>query len=143
MSFNKQEFYEGAALRKLICAGVTTIAYEAPFFRIDDSTVIYLKYSTKGRSPWGFTFMPAELSLLEQTASDGNVVVGLVCGPDGVAAVSQSDLAEVVGEPTGSAHVSCYRNHGHHYEIFGPAGAVPRKIAPSSWARVHQVADDQ
>lgn len=61
MAIKKQEFYEGAALHLLVrSGGIMSIRYEAPFFLLNDNVLIYLKYSTKGRSPWGFTFTTDE-----------------------------------------------------------------------------------
>ena len=88
MTIKKQEFYEGAALHLLARTGaITCIRYEVPFFVLNDTVVLHLKYSTKGRSPWGFTFMPDEQTILALRASKQEVVIGLVCGSDGVAAL--------------------------------------------------------
>jgi hypothetical protein len=78
MAIKKQEFYEGAALYLLARTGaITSIRYEAPFFLLNDHLLVYLKYSTKGRSPWGFTFMPDEQVLLQKRASQFKIVIGL------------------------------------------------------------------
>ena len=89
MGIKKQEFYEGAALYVLARAGgITSIRYEAPFFLLNDQLLVLLKYSTKGRSPWGFTFTRDEQVILQKRASQLRVVIGLVCGADGVVALS-------------------------------------------------------
>ncbi|MGH8744878.1 MAG: hypothetical protein ACREUK_00110, partial [Burkholderiales bacterium] len=88
MPIKKQEFYEGAALHILLRRGtVNSIRYAAPFFILNEKLSTYLKYSARGRSPWGFTFTPEEQTYLERSAAELEIVIGLVCGADGVAAV--------------------------------------------------------
>jgi hypothetical protein len=61
MALKKQEFYEGAALHLIAKSGnVKSIQYENPFFVFNDRLSVLLKYSTRGRSPWGFTFTADE-----------------------------------------------------------------------------------
>src|SRR5258708_3687340 len=88
VAIKKQEFYEGAALHLLARTGqVTSIRYIAPFFVLNTDLLVLLKYSTRGRSPWGFTFMPKEQGLLRSRSAEIRTVIGLICGADGVAAL--------------------------------------------------------
>jgi hypothetical protein len=137
VAIQKQEFYEGAALHRLIRAGhLATIRYEPPFFHINDSMYVTLKYSTRTRSPWAFTFMPAEQALLDATAANACLYIGLVCGSDGVVALNYRDLRPLAAPRATAVHVSCYRGHGQHYEVNGPDGRLSRKVAPSDWGRI-------
>ena len=82
MAIKKQEFYEGAALHALARGGgITSLKYHAPFFVLNDGVFVRLKYSTKGRSPWGFTFTPDEQQILRARASKARVVIGLIHTP--------------------------------------------------------------
>src|SRR5262245_59474486 len=97
MAIAKQEFYEGAALHQLLCSrGLLAVRYEAPFFILDDAVACYLKYSTRARSPWGFTFAPEEHLSLLRRGRDSRTVIGLICGADGVAAVEHSAYLKLV-----------------------------------------------
>jgi len=58
----------------------------ATILSCDNRISLYLKYSTKGRSPWGFTFTMDEQVLLQRKRSESKIVIGLICGADGVAA---------------------------------------------------------
>ena len=137
MGIKKQEFYEGAALYLLARTGrVRSIRYESPFFLLNDSLWVYLKYSTKGRSPWGFTFMAAEQALLEERSSKSDIVVGLVCGSDGVAGLPYEAYRSIAATRPSAVHIACYRAHNEHYKLKGPDGALAGKIAPSSWQRI-------
>jgi hypothetical protein len=137
MAIKKQEFYEGAALHLLARGGrIESIRYEAPFFLLNDSLSVLIKYSTKGRSPWGFTFTADEQVLLKTRASLIKMAIGLVCGADGVAAFSYQSYLSVAAPRTAAVHLACYRQHGEHYEVSGPDGTLQRKVAPSSWQRI-------
>lgn len=133
----KQEFYEGAALHVLVRSGrVKSIRYEPPLFILNDRLLVLLKYSTRGRSPWGFTFMPQEQKLLHDRASELDLAVGLVCGADGVAAFTREAYQPIAALRHSAIHVACYRTHGEYYEVSGPDGKLDGKVPPSSWRRL-------
>jgi hypothetical protein len=137
MGIKKQEFYEGAALYLLARTDlINSLRYESPFFLLNGSVLVYLKYSTRGRSPWGFTFMPDEQVVLQARASESKVTIGLICGADGVAALSSDAYFSVAVLSKSAVHVACYRKHGEHYEVNGPDGTLSKKIAPSTWRRI-------
>ena len=137
MAIKKQAFYEGAALHILARSNViTTIRYESPFFLINDNLLVYLKFTTKVRSPWGFTFTTEEQKLLRKEASNRRIVIGLVCGADGVASLTYDAYRTVASFRTSAVHISCYRQHGEHYEVNGPDGTLGGKVAPSNWQRI-------
>jgi hypothetical protein len=137
MPIKKQEFYEGAALHLLARGGgITSIRYEPPLFVVNNRLLIHLKYSTRGRSPWGFTFTPDEQLLLQHRATDCSIVIGLICGADGVAAFSYDSYCSVASSRNSAVHIACYRQHGEHYEVNGPDGTLEGKVAPSDWQRI-------
>ena len=137
MSIKKQEFYEGAALHLLARTGrITSIRYETPFFLLNNQWSVYLKYSTRGRSPWGFTFMPHEQTLLQKRVSELEIVIGLICGADGVAALAYKDYLSVAASRTSALHIACCRQHGEYYEVKGPDGSLEKKVAPSNWQKI-------
>ena len=137
MAIQKQEFYEGAALYQLARnGGITDIRYEHPFFVVNRGVPFLLKYSTKGRSPWGFTFTPGEQGLLEERASRAGLIIGLICGSDGIAGITYDAYREIAKPRKSSVHIACYRQHGKHYSIVGPDGEIDRKIPPSLWQRI-------
>lgn len=137
MPIKKQEFYEGAALHLLARSGkITGLRYESPFFVLDNRLLVLLKHSTRGRSPWGFTFTADEQALLEEARSKSAIVIGLICGADGVAAFSYDAYLSIAPARGSAVHVACFRRHGEHYEISGPGGRLERKVAPSNWQRI-------
>jgi len=137
MPIRKQEFYEGAALHQLAQHGcVSRLTYSRPFFVFNDALHVLLKYSTRSRSPWGFTFTPAEQEALERKGVLAGVALGLICGADGIAALGLADYFSIAKRKSTAVHVSCYRSYSEHYEVNGPDGTLERKIAPSKWARI-------
>lgn len=137
MAIKKQEFYEGAAIYLLARAGgIEGIAYEAPFFVINGRMLVYLKYSTKGRSPWSFSFSAEEQAGLLRKSGRREIMLGLVCGSDGIAAFSYGAFRSVAAPRDSSVHIACFRRHGEHYEVKGPDGALDGKIAPSGWQKI-------
>jgi hypothetical protein len=137
MAIKKQEFYEGAALHLLArTGGIMSIQYEAPFFVLNNQLLVHLKYSTRGRSPWGFTFTEDEQTLLQNRASEFKTVIGLICGADGVAAFTYDAFLRVAAPRKSAIHIACYRQHGEHYEVNGPDGMLDGKVAPSNWQRI-------
>ena len=73
---------------------------------------------------------------MEKQAADRAVVTGLVCGGDGVVTLPYAKFRIVVPPNGRVAYISCYRRHGEHYEVNGPAGKLPGKVAPSDWQRI-------
>lgn len=137
MTIQKQEFYEGAALHQLIRASDgPKVGFSFPFFIFDGQLQTHLKYSTGKRSPWGFTFMPDEQVLLRARARELPLVIGLICGADGVAALPYDDFSGIASLRTVAVRISCKRKHREHYEISGPDGTLSGKVAPSDWGRL-------
>ena len=137
MPIKKQEFYEGAALHILLRHGtVKSIRYSAPFFVLNEKLSTYLKYSAQGRSPWGFTLTPEEQGFLDRSAAKLEIVIGFVCGADGVAAVPFEEYQLIAARRSSALHVAFFRQRGEHYEVKGPDGTLGRKVAPSDWSRL-------
>lgn len=137
MALQKQEFYEGAALHGLVRTGkLDAVRHVPPFFRLNDAISVLLKYSTRGRSPWGFTFTPDEQVALIRQAAIARTYIGLICGADGVTAIDFDAYALIATAKPTAIRVSCFRDHGEHYEVRGPDGVLERKIAPSAWHRI-------
>lgn len=139
MAIKKQEFYQGAALHLLVRSGeITSIRYDPPLFLVNNRLLVLLKYSTRGRSPWGFTFMPDGQVRLRKRVSEFKIVIGLICGADGVAAFTYDDYLSVAAPRKSAVHIACYRQHGEHYQVNGPDGTLVGKVAPSNWQRILQ-----
>src|SRR6266404_3924964 len=96
MAIKKQEFYEGAALHLLARTGlVTSIRYDPPLFLLNGKLLILMKYSARGRSPWAFTFTSDEQELLRKSATQTRTTIALICGADGVAALTYDKFQSI------------------------------------------------
>jgi hypothetical protein len=139
MTIKKQEFYEGAALHIAArTGGVSRVRYETPFFVFNDQLFALLKYSTRGRSPWGFTFTVGEQNILQARGTRSAITIGLICGADGVAAIGYDSYLSIAAPRNVAIHLACYRGYGEHYEISGPDGTLDRKVAPSNWQKLFE-----
>jgi hypothetical protein len=137
MAIRKQDFYEGAALYSLIkAAGAAHVRYQPPFFVVDERVILYLKYSTRVRSPWGFTFSAEEHALLEHPRAGGRVTIALICGEDGIATLGIEAFKTIARNKGTSSRIACFRRHGEHYGISGPDAELDGKVPPSSWQRL-------
>ena len=92
MPIRKQEFYEGAALHLLARSEqIVGVLVESPFFLLNGRLLVLLKYSTKGRSPWGFSFALNEQTRLQEGAAKYQTKIGVICGADGWPAPGSED----------------------------------------------------
>ena len=134
MTIQKKEFYEGAALHRLIReAADTSIRYDSPLFVFGESIQVYLKYSTRNKSPWAFTFTAVEQLMLYERSRELTTVIGLVCGFDGIAALPFDGYESIARNRPTAIRVACYRRHREFYEISGPDAVMAQKIPPSNW----------
>lgn len=137
MPLRKQDFYEGAALLGLARTGMlNAVRHIPPFLSLNGAISVLLKYSTRGRSPWGFTFTPEEQEALARQTAITPTYIGLICGSDGVTTIDFEAYALIAKTKATAVRVSCFRNYDEHYEVRGPDGVLPRKIAPSAWHRI-------
>lgn len=129
----KTEFYHGAALARLVedprCEALGKHQYG---YRVNQQRFISIKYSTKARSPWGFNFSQDDIDRLEETSREiGNCFIALVCGGDGICAVSWTTLLGLLGGTAG--WISTKRAHGGCYGVSGPKGTLQGKVAMNRW----------
>ena len=145
MGISKQAFYEGAALQLVVRSGdLTNIIYDDPFYLLNKRLTVLVKYTTKNRSPWGFTFTADEQKLLKRRSSQGeNIIIGMVCGGDGVAAVTYERYVTIAAPQQTAIHVACFRKHDEHYEIRGPDGTLAGKVPPSAWRNLLQAVEER
>ena len=137
MAIQKREFYEGAALHRIARAGIGyRLTYEDPFFVLDELLALYIKYSTAVKSPWAFTFWPAEQTLIESESKRRGVVLMLVCASNGIATLTSEEFLAVAPPAEGAVRVACARRYGEFYEVSGPMGRLDRKVSPNRMQRL-------
>jgi len=129
----KLEFYHGAALVRVIeDPRCEMIAKHACGYRVNDNRVLAIKYSTKAQSPWQFTFSSDDIQRFDSASAEfGGCAVALVCGGDGVCALSWQAITTLLAEAPGA--IAIKRGFGGCYGVNGPAGGLKGKVAMNRW----------
>jgi hypothetical protein len=107
--------------------GVADLSGRVDAFCIEGAA-FQVKHSSKRLSPWQFTYMPENLTELDELRRTFDPVwVFLVCGDDGIVGVSLSDLTSIVriGDG-GAAWIRVTRNRNSMYRVGGALGELPR-----------------
>src|ERR1039458_7893664 len=100
---DKQEFYHGAALIRVIddrrCQSITKSDLG---FVVNGNAFIYLKYRTKGRTPWRFQFGNDEVVYLNSVADKyPRILIAFICGGDGICGVTWLQAVELLANGPG------------------------------------------
>lgn len=130
---DKADYYHGAALATALHdARCIDVARWPPGYLVNDSVLAIVKYTTKAGSPWQFTFTTEDVTRL-QHCPDGveRVVIALVCGGDGICAVSADAACALLDDAAGA--ISIRRKFRGWYGISGPAGRLEAKVAQKRW----------
>jgi hypothetical protein len=132
----KLEFYHGAALVRVIeDPRCKTIAKHTCGYRVNNDRILAIKYSTKAHSPWGFTFSGDDISRFNAaTVEFGECLIALVCGGDGVCALSWTLAATLLADLPG--RLAAKRGFGGCYSVNGPAGELRGKVAMNRWPSI-------
>ena len=64
------------------------------------------------------------------------VVIGLICGSDGIAAFSYDAYRTIASPGTSAVHIGCRRDHRKYYVVSGPCGVLDERIAQSDWRQL-------
>ena len=132
----KLEFYHGAALVRLIeDPRCQTIGRHTYGYHVNKTRFIAIKYSTKARSPWGFTFSQNDIVRLRATEKEfGHCVIAFVCGGDGVCGLPWTVVVDLLGNAPGG--ISAKRAFAGCYAVSGPAGMLKGKVAMNRWPSI-------
>ena len=131
---DKAEYYHGAAVIRLLedSRGRSIRKLGALGYVANEEVFLFLKYTTKYRSPWGFTFDEEDVErCLRMEREYKKVVLGLVCGGDGICALDWAEGRQLLGIKSG--RIVAARKHNHSYSVWGTAGELKRKIAVGRW----------
>lgn len=132
---DKQEYYHGAALMRLLddkrCHEVRRLDVG---YGVNGHSLVFLKYSTKGRSPWRFNFSADERRRLAARAEYLRVTLALICGGDGICAMTLAEAEVLMGRDAGWLAVR--RRFHERYGVSGQAGKLPRKVPRHRWPEI-------
>jgi len=134
------ERYHGIVLARLIRADMAVNQIRShPSIRsayvLNESVGLYVKYSTSRLSPWKFNFQLEHRSEIATLASEiGRLSVILVCGLDGIVALDEAEIVQLLGErddPLEWVRVDRIRNQ--MYGVSGSAGRLAAKVADNAF----------
>lgn len=108
------------------------------FYLVNDGLPFYIKYSTNRVGPWSFNFqLPHQKRQREIFDIYGECVTVFVCGRDGIAALSYTELQKIIDTNSQLQEgVSIRRRHNKMYQINGRNGALDRKVSRSSFSEI-------
>jgi hypothetical protein len=132
----KLEFYHGAALVRVIeDPRCETIAKHGCGYRVNNNRILAIKYSTKAQSPWRFTFSGDDISRFGAVNEEfGECLVALVCGGDGICALSWALAATLLADSPG--RIAAKRGFAGCYAVSGPTGELKGKVAMNRWPAI-------
>lgn len=133
---DKEDFYHGAALIAAVkdrrCSEVSNCGAG---YLVNSSVLALIKYTTKGHSPWQFTFSAEDVARLQHCPDEvERVVLAMVCGGDGVCSIA-ADIACGLLESSAAA-LSVRRKFRGWYGVSGPAGKLEKKVAVRRWPEI-------
>lgn len=130
------EYFHGAAILGVIKSSPISLSiapldgFENSAYLINDKVGLYIKYSRKRLSPWGFSFQKNHqetIALLKECY--GEVIVLLVCNDDGIVGLNYSDLSRVLDSKIEEIEwLRASRTKGKMYQITGSDGKLDFKI---------------
>jgi hypothetical protein len=111
------------------------IAKDEYGYRVNGNRILAIKYSTKAHSPWGFTFSNDDIQRFNAARSEfGECLLALVCGGDGVCALSWTVAAALLANKPGC--IAAKRGFAGCYGVNGPSGQLKSKVAMNQWPAV-------
>jgi hypothetical protein len=133
---DKADFYHGAAIAAALeDSRCIDIGRCPPGYLVNNSVLALIKYSTKGGSPWHFTFRPEDLGRLQHCPDEAErVVLALVCGGDGICAISAEMACSLLEDAP--AWIAVRRSFRGWYGVSGPKGRLERKVAQRRWPEI-------
>lgn len=104
------------------------------FYLLDGKLPIYVKFSRSRRGPWSFNFQrdhQTEYQKLVRTY--GECITALVCGADGIVALKDAQLRQILDEVFDEQEsVSVRRKLNHMYSVRGSNGELSQKVSRQS-----------
>lgn len=130
------EFFHGVVFSRLfhrLGAPVTIEGYTSSdnaSYVLNGRLGIYVKYSKKRMSPWGFSFLKRHQDeLLKLKNEFGEVILLLVCNDDGIVALNFDEVRQMLDEVHQEAEwIRVKRSKRQMYELKGSDGALDFKI---------------
>jgi hypothetical protein len=131
----KANYYHGAAIISLLESEKCFSVKKKEFFGyvVNDKFFVFLKYTTKAKSPWRFIFDQEDINRCLKISSEyEDIALGLICGGDGVCGLKWNEVRCLIGDKPG--WISVNRRHNERYAVAGPVSALKNKIPVGRWS---------
>jgi len=137
---NTRDPYDGIVLRRLAKYGepfeVAEIGDKAGHYCLNEGAFLLVKYASRNRSPWQFTFRPDDIDTLVNDQKEGGLFGGsyvcLVCGYNSLCALEEAEWSSLFDfDVTGQQTVVVRRDPRSSFEVTGSLGKLDRKIPAS------------
>lgn len=133
---DKVDFYHGATILKAIedprcnCVNSNEIGY-----LINKNSLVILKYSTKSKTPWQFTFSKNDLdNIVNSYSANINIYVVLICASDGLCALKCQETLKLLNDKPGVICIK--RKFNEQYKVYGPGGQLVNKVSFNRWPKL-------
>lgn len=138
----ERDKYYGVVLRHLTksghrVSGLREVGDKAGHFHINEEAFLLVKYSSRDRSPWRFSFHPSDFPVLvegyHQSGLFGGSYVCLVCGFDSVCLLHEDEWSALLNlNDTGRQQtITVCRGAGRSFSVSGTAGKLDYKVPVS------------
>ncbi len=131
---DKSAYYHGAAIVAVLeDSRCRSIGKKGSLGYVVNSNIfLFIKYTTKSKSPWRFTFDQEDIDrCIKMGGEYDRIVLGLVCGGDGVCGVAWEEARSMLGMKAG--WLAAARKHNQSYEVWGPENKMTRKVSLRRW----------
>lgn len=101
---------------------------------MNDAAFVFLKYTTKSRSPWRFSFSDDEVQRLNLLAGQfQKIIIAMICGGDGICSVLWRDASNFLGN---AGWISARRKFNEQYAVAGQVGQLHGKVSLNEWPSI-------
>ena len=137
------EFFHGIVFARLLHATSERISIK-PFptsdnasYVINETVGVYIKYSSKRLTPWGFSFQKRHQDeILRMKNELGEVFVLLVCNDDGIVGLNFDEVRNLLDEAHQDAEwIRVARSRGQMYAVSGSDGALGYKASKDDFGQ--------
>jgi hypothetical protein len=132
--------YYGSALTHIVDQYGKAISIEKllvgvqGFYLLNGRSPLYIKFSRSRKGPWSFNFhRDHQVRYRHLVKSYGDCITALVCGKDGIVALNDVQMREILDDNfDGQESVSVRRKLNHMYSVNGSNGELSQKISRDS-----------
>lgn len=133
---DKVDFYHGAVILKALEDDrFNSVKKNEIGYIINDTNLVLIKYTTKSKSPWQFTFSKHDLENIENSfTGTTNICVVLICGSDGFCTLKHVEVFSLLNNKPGV--ISSKRKFNQQYKVTGPGGHLVNRVSFNRWPSI-------